>query len=82
MYIPDHSKAELPRNNLRASQSDLCAARAHCWSASAMRGLIGREKYYWHVWYLVDARGKMTAASPSMKLASTGIEFAAGIGRW
>ena len=36
-------------------------------------------KYYYHVWYLVDSRGKMKAASPPMKLASNGIEFAAGI---
>jgi hypothetical protein len=36
-------------------------------------------KYYWHVWYLVDARGTLTAASPPMKLVSNGIEFAAGL---
>jgi hypothetical protein len=36
-------------------------------------------KYYWHTWYLVDSRGKMTAASPPMKLVSNGIEFAAGM---
>ena len=37
-------------------------------------------KYYWHVFYLVNSRGKMTSASPPMKLASNGIEFAAGMG--
>lgn len=42
--------------------------------------LVNRKKLYWHVWYLVDARGKMTAASPPMKLAPNGIEFAAGMG--
>jgi hypothetical protein len=36
-------------------------------------------KYYWHTWYLTDSRGKMLAASPPMKLASNGIEFAAGM---
>jgi hypothetical protein len=36
-------------------------------------------KYYWHNFYLVDSRGRMTAASPSIKLASNGIEFAAGM---
>jgi hypothetical protein len=41
---------------------------------------IDRKKLYWHVWYLVDAHGKMRAASPPMKLASNGIEFAAGMG--
>jgi hypothetical protein len=43
-----------------------------------MRFLKGL-KYYWHTWYVVDSRGKMTAASEPMKLASNGIEFAAGI---
>lgn len=41
---------------------------------------VNRKKMYWHVWYLVDALGKMTAASPPMKLAPNGIEFAAGMG--
>jgi hypothetical protein len=40
---------------------------------------VSSLKYYWHTWYLVDSRGKMTAASPPMKLASNGIEFAAGM---
>jgi hypothetical protein len=41
-----------------------------------VRGL----KYYWHTWYLVDSRGRMKAVSQPMKLASNGIEFAAGMG--
>ena len=41
---------------------------------------IDKFKYYWHVWYLVDAHGKLMAASPPMKLApNNGIEFAAGM---
>ncbi len=40
---------------------------------------VGGKKYYWHVLYLVDSRGDMTAASEPMKLASNGIEFAAGL---
>jgi hypothetical protein len=40
---------------------------------------VSGKKYYWHVFYLVDARGKMTATSDSMKFAPSGIEFAAGI---
>jgi hypothetical protein len=40
---------------------------------------VGGKKYYWHVWYLVDSRGKMKAASTPMKLAPGGIEFAAGM---
>jgi hypothetical protein len=37
------------------------------------------KKYYWHTWYLVDARGKMSGASDPMKLVPNGIEFAAGM---
>jgi len=44
----------------------------------AMR-FVDKLKYYWHVWYLVDARGKVTSASLPMKLAPNGIEFAAGM---
>ena len=45
----------------------------------AMR-FVDKRKYYWHVWYLVDSRGKMKSASPPMKLApNNGIEFAAGM---
>jgi hypothetical protein len=36
-------------------------------------------KFYWHNFYLVDSKGKMKAASPPCKLASEGIEFAAGM---
>ena len=41
--------------------------------------IVNDRKYYWHVWYLVDAVGKMRAASPRVKLAQNGIEFAAGM---
>jgi hypothetical protein len=40
---------------------------------------VNSKKYYWHTWYLVDAMGKLLATSDSMKLASNGIEFAAGM---
>jgi hypothetical protein len=40
---------------------------------------VGGKKYYWHVFYLVDSRGSMTAASEPMKLVPNGIEFAAGL---
>lgn len=40
---------------------------------------VSGKKYYWHTWYLVDARGKLTAVSEPMKLAPNGIEFAAGL---
>jgi len=40
---------------------------------------VSGKKFYWHRWYLVDSRGKMTSASEPMKLVSNGIEFAAGM---
>ena len=40
---------------------------------------VSGKKYYWHVWYLVDSRGKMISASEPMKFAANGIEFAAGM---
>ena len=40
---------------------------------------VDNRKYYWHVWYLVDAHGKLTAVSSPMKLVDNGIEFAAGL---
>jgi hypothetical protein len=40
---------------------------------------LSSKKYYWHVFYLVDSRGKLTSASEPCKLAPEGIEFAAGI---
>jgi len=46
----------------------------------AMR-FVDRRKLYWHVWYLADSRGRLTAASAPMKFApNNGIEFAAGLG--
>lgn len=41
---------------------------------------INNKKYYWHTWYVVDSRGKLIGVSEPMKLASNGIEFAAGMG--
>ena len=40
---------------------------------------VGGKKLYWHTWYVVNSRGKMTAASMPCKLAPEGIEFAAGM---
>jgi len=40
---------------------------------------VDARKFYWHVWYLVDSKGKMVAASEPCKLAPEGIEFAAGM---
>ena len=40
---------------------------------------VKSKKFYYHTFYLVDSRGKMKAASEQLKLASQGIEFAAGM---
>jgi len=40
---------------------------------------VDKLKYYWHVWYLVNARGALMSASYPMKLAPNGIEFAVGM---
>jgi hypothetical protein len=41
--------------------------------------LVRGRKLYWHVWYLVDSDGELTHVTPRMKLATEGIEFAAGL---
>lgn len=33
--------------------------------------VVEKRKYYWHVWYLVDGRGKRKSMSPPMKLVPT-----------
>jgi hypothetical protein len=60
------------------SQLVRVAAEAWLGLGHEMKFVSGR-KHYWHTWYLVDSRGKLTAVSEPMKLASEGIEFAAGI---
>ena len=40
---------------------------------------VNSKKFYWHTWYIVDSRGALTRVSEPMKLASNGIEFAAGL---
>lgn len=46
--------------------------------AHGMR-LVGTFKFYWHVFYTMDARGVMQRRSPPMKLSTHGIEFCAGL---
>ena len=43
-----------------------------------MKFVSGR-KFYWHVFYTADSRGKLIATSGQIKLAPNGIEFAAGM---
>ena len=41
--------------------------------------LVRNRKFYWHVWYLVNGKGKLVSSSERMKFATNGIEFAAGL---
>ena len=71
----------LPRYEGLRGGSQLLAVSEDAWLG------IGHEmkfvkglKYYWHTWFLTDARGKLKAASEPMKLSGQhGIEFAAGM---
>ena len=44
-----------------------------------MNFTASKKKFYWHVFYLVDGRGKTLSMSDPLKLAENGIEFAAGL---
>lgn len=46
--------------------------------AHGMR-MIGTFKFYWHVAYLMDARGVIVKRSEPFKLSARGIEFCAGL---
>ncbi len=77
--VSDPPHVHLTYQDLRGG-TQLVRVSADAWLGigHAMRFVDGL-KYYWHVWYLVDERGKMRAASLPMKLSSNGIEFAAGM---
>jgi len=47
--------------------------------AHEMNFTASKKKFYWHVFYLVDGRGKTLSMSDPLKLAENGIEFAAGL---
>jgi len=70
----------LPKYEGLRGGTQLCRVSDDGWLGIGheMKFLNGK-KYYWHVFYLVDSRGKLTAASEPMKLAPNGIEFAAGM---
>jgi hypothetical protein len=73
-------RVRLPSYEGLRGGSQLVRVAADAWLGLGheMKFVSGR-KFYWHTWYLVDSKGKMTAVSEPMKLASAGIEFAAGI---
>lgn len=70
----------LPKYEGLRGGTQLCRVGESSWlGVGHEMKFVGGKKYYWHVWYLVDARGKMMFASEPMKLAPNGIEFAAGL---
>jgi hypothetical protein len=74
------SPAQLTREDLRGG-TQLVHINDKGWLGIGHKmKFVNSKKLYWHVWYLVDACGKMLAASPPMKFAPNGIEFAAGLG--
>jgi hypothetical protein len=77
---PDLTRTQLSCVDLRGG-TPLVHVGDDAWlgMGHAMRFIDGL-KYYWHVWYLVNARGRLMATSVPMKLAPNGIEFAAGMG--
>lgn len=80
MRVMGSGRVLLPSYEGLRGGTQLVRAGADAWLGIGheMKFVSGR-KYYWHTWYLVDALGKMSAASEPMKLASNGIEFAAGL---
>ena len=71
----------MPRYEGLRGGTQLVSVGADAWLGIGheMQFLKGK-KHYWHTWYLVDSRGKMTGVSEPMKLVPNGIEFAAGMG--
>ncbi len=70
----------LPKYNGLRGGTQLCRVGNDAWLGIGHEmKFVNSKKYYWHTWYLVDGTGKMTAASAPVKLASNGIEFAAGM---
>jgi hypothetical protein len=76
----DLSSAELTCDGLRGGTQLVRVGNEGWLGIGHKMKFVNRKKLYWHVWYLVDEYGKLTAVSPPMKLASNSIEFAAGMG--
>lgn len=73
-------RAHVPKYDGLRGGTQLSRVGAEAWlGVGHQMKFVSGKKYYWHVFYLVDARGNMTAASEPMKLAPNGIEFAAGL---
>jgi hypothetical protein len=73
-------RAHVPKYNGLRGGTQLSRIGDEAWlGIGHQMKFVGGKKYYWHVFYLVDSRGNMTAASEPIKLAPNGIEFAAGL---
>lgn len=76
----DTGRVHLPKYGGLRGGTQLVHVRDDTWLGIGHEmKFVSGKKYYWHVWYTVDAGGKMTSVSEPMKLAPNGIEFAAGI---
>lgn len=75
-----NGRVSLPKYEGLRGGSQLIRVGESAWLGVAheMKFVEGR-KYYWHVFYVVDARGAMIGTSEPCKLSPTGIEFAAGM---
>jgi hypothetical protein len=80
MRVMGSGRMLLPKYNGLRGGTQLVRVTEDAWlGVGHEMKFVSGKKYYWHVFYLVDSRGKMTAASEPMKLAPNGIEFAAGM---
>jgi len=80
MRVMGSGRIRLPKYQGLRGGTQLCRIGEGAWLGIGHEmKFVGGKKYYWHAWYVVDDRGKMTFASEPMKLAPNGIEFAAGL---
>lgn len=78
--VADAGRTILPKYEGLRGGTQLCFVGEGTWlGVGHEMKFVGGKKYYWHVFYLVNAQGNMLAASEPLKLASHGIEFAAGM---
>lgn len=70
----------LPKYEGLRGGTQLCCVGEDTWLGIGHEmKFVNGKKYYWHVFYLVNSLGALTAVSEPMKLAPNGIEFAAGL---
>lgn len=75
-----NGRASLPKYEGLRGGSQLVRVEDGRWLGVAHEmSFVEGRKYYWHIFYLVDARGSLIGTSEPCKLSPTGIEFAAGM---